>query len=88
MTPWTGHVGKSDRIGVTAKTGQQGKRAGNNNAEAGQLGQESLGRIARTRQPEMTVRMVLTGGPEHDSKDRTAKLGHTWQNSHGSKVGV
>ncbi len=71
MTPWTGHVGKSDRIGVTAKTGQQGKRAGNNTAEAGQLGQESLGRIARTRQPEKTVRMVQVGQERDDRRART-----------------
>jgi hypothetical protein len=33
---------------MTTNTGQQGKRAGDKNAGAGQLGQKILGRIART----------------------------------------
>ncbi len=37
---------------MTTNTGQKGKRAGDKNAGAGQLGQDSLGRTARTGQSE------------------------------------
>ncbi len=47
MTKQIGHGNEN----MTTNTGQRGKRAGDKNAGAGQLGQESLGRTARTGQP-------------------------------------
>jgi hypothetical protein len=44
--------------------------SGDKNAEAGQLGQESLGRAARTGQLEKTVGMVQAG---QEIKDRMAR---------------
>jgi hypothetical protein len=64
---------------MTTNTGQWSKRGWDKNARAGQLGQESLGRTARTGQPEQTIGMVQgdknerSGCPEHDR--RTGQLG-------------
>jgi hypothetical protein len=67
---------------MTTNTGQQGKRAGDKNTGVGQLGQERLGRTARTGQPGPDSRRLSgwytqdkkkrTGWPEHDR--RTGQL--------------
>jgi hypothetical protein len=78
---------------MTANTGQRGKRAGDNNAGAGQLGHESLGWTARTGQPG-NVGMVQAGQKREERMSRTgqkdwaAGIGQRWQDSHDSKVGA
>jgi hypothetical protein len=57
---------------MTTNAGQRGKRAGDKNARAGWLGQESLGRTARIGQPEK-VRMVQAGQEREDRMTRTGQ---------------
>jgi hypothetical protein len=81
MIARTGHQGlpcRTKQIGqdnekMTTKTGQRGKRTGDKNASAGQLGQGSLGRTARTRQPEKTGQLRWNN---RGRKAMTVNLGH------------
>ncbi len=79
----------------TARTGQQEQDNGDRwardkGAGAGQLGQDSRGRVPWRGESQKTVRIVPQGQetenrwPEYDNTDRTTGMGQPWQDNRDS----